>query len=126
MNEVKSIIYSILFLIIVIYTILTLPILARAGGPCNGGVVYVVLGPIILFITLIQYIVFRSSTKSIQRVSTLKIILSIFCTLFWAFWVYAFFVDDKLGALLYMGPFLFLNVGVLVLVFRNKISTGFN
>ena len=115
-------IFSILFLIIVIYTFGTLPILALAGGPCNGGVVYVVLGPIILFITLIQLIIFRSSIKLNMQFPIFKKVLAIFCTLFWGFWVSAFFIDDKLGTILYLGPFLILNIGVMILLFSNNVS----
>ena len=70
------------FFIILLYTLCTLPILARAGGPCNGGVIYVVLGPILLFIALIQYIVFRSCLKFNQPVSIFKKLLHLHEELF--------------------------------------------
>ena len=43
------------FILILVYTLIGLEPVAETGGACNGGLAYVVLGPIILGIAAIQY-----------------------------------------------------------------------
>ena len=112
---------SFTFFLIVIYSLIALNPIAKDGGPCNGGVVYVVLGPLIIIISLIQFIIFRTALNRQKKISWIGPVFSVLCLSIWSYFTTAFATDDIADALLYLFPFLLLNLSVVVLAVRKKI-----
>ncbi len=114
-------ILSFTFLLIVIYSLIALNPIAKDGGPCNGGVVYVVLGPLIIIISLVQFMIFKAALNRQKNISWISAVFSVLCLTIWSYFTTAFATDDIADALLYLSPFLLLNLLVVVLVVRKKI-----
>ena len=122
----KKSVFRLLYFVIVVYTLLTLIPIDKTGGPCNQGIVFVIIGPLIIVVTIIQYLAYyRLTNKQIEKKFFYQF-MSLCCCAIWTLFFYLFASDHLLYAILYLTPFLVLNITVLIITFRPKLIIGNN
>ncbi len=119
----KRNVFKYAYLVIVVYTLLTLVPLDKTGGPCNRGLVYIVLGPFILFISLMQFQAYRRLSNNQNEKKFFYQFISMFCCVIWSMFFYLFASDEIIKAIVYYTPFLLLNIICLAITINPKIIT---
>lgn len=107
----KKNIFLVLYLIIVLFTLWALDPIDKSGGLTNRGMAYVIIGPLIIAASVIQFLAFRKFIQG-QEKKWFYRLMSLCCCFAWALFFFAFLSEDLVSGLLYLGPFLLLNVFV--------------
>ena len=116
-------VFRLLYFVIVIYTLLTLIPIDKTGGPCNQGLAYVIIGPLIIIVTAMQYLAYYRLTNNQIEKKFFYQFMSFCCCAVWTLFFYLFASDQLLYAILYLTPFLVLNITVLIITFRPELIT---
>ena len=119
-------VFRLLYFVIVIYTLLTLIPIDKTGGPCNQGLAYVIIGPLIIVVTIIQSLAYSRLTNKQLDKKFFYQFMSLCCCTIWTLFFYLLASNQLLYAILYLTPFLVLNIAVLIITFRTKLILGNN
>ena len=114
-------VFKILYFLIVIYTLLTLIPIDKTGGPCNQGFAFIIVGPLIIILTALQYLAYYRLTNNQLEFFFFYQFMSFCCCAVWMLFFYLFASDELLYAILYLMPFLALNLTVLIITLKPKL-----
>lgn len=93
--------FNIIFILIYIFTIFGIFQISKGGGPCNGGLLFLIFLPLFLitslFLILSQFYFFR---KNRSQKSSFFALISF---LIWSFGIVFFY--DSIKIIIYLGPF---------------------
>ncbi|HMG81749.1 MAG TPA: hypothetical protein VK559_01820 [Ferruginibacter sp.] len=109
----KKIPLLIAFFGVVIFSFWSVCQLGRSGGPCNGGLITLELLPFVLIISILQLFVLLQSFQSYAWTTC-----SFICSALVAFISFAF--ADEHNGILYLAPFLIINIVITFISTKNK------
>lgn len=116
MNKITKRILIGIFIIIAIASLMLLVKFGSGGGPCNAGLILILLGPIIIMSAIVQIVIFNLSTSIEKTWIRFRRIISM---IFSCGWIYltVIFSDDGSNAFTYLIPILVLNLTITILIF---------
>lgn len=114
-------VFKLLYFVVVIYTLFTLIPIDKTGGPCNQGLAFIIIGPFIIIVTAIQYLAYYRMTNNQLEKKYFYQFMSLCCCAIWILFLYLFASYNLLYAILYLTPFLVLNITVLIITFKPKL-----
>lgn len=114
-------VFRLLYFVVVFYTLLTLIPIDKTGGPCNQGLAFIIIAPFIIIVTAIQYLAYYRMTNNQFEKKYFHQFMSLCCCGVWILFFYLFASDSLLHAILYLTPFLVLNITVLIITFKPKL-----
>lgn len=117
----KKNIFLVLYLIIVLFTLWALSPIDKSGGAQNKGMAYVIIGPLVIAASVIQFLAFRKFIQGQEEKKWFYRLMSLCCCFAWALFFFAFLGEDLLSGLLYLGPFLMLNLFVFAFTLKPSL-----
>ena len=114
-------VFRLLYFVVVFYTLLTIIPIDKTGGPCNQGLAFIIIGPFIIIVTAIQYLAYYRITNNQLEKKYFYQFMSFCCCAIWILFFCLFASDRLLHAILYLTPFLVLNITVLIITLKPKL-----
>lgn len=114
MNLNTKQIYYISFSLVLTYTLFGICKMGSVGGPCNAGIAIIVLFPAIFIVAIMQVSSFNLWLKGNGN-GIGSCVLSLIGILIWCGAIMMFMDENAIKNLIYLSPFLLLNIATLVI-----------